>query len=115
MPFFLAWFNVAYLQVTLPDLHAHFLGGTNPYLLCHHRACPGGTMTDIQAEFVQRVRHHRACPGGAMTERPTRVTSHGPAGMNPAGAYGSTGSFLVISHRSTGVNPMVAGKAVALI
>ena len=49
-----------------------------------------------------------------MTERPTRVTSHGPTGMNPVVAYGSAGSFLVISHRSTGVNPAVA-KTVTLI
>jgi len=34
--------------------------------------------------------------------------------MNPVVAYGWAGPFLVISHRSTGVNPVVAGKTVAL-
>ena len=68
-------------------------------------------MTDIQAKFLQRVRHHRACPGAAMNERPTRVASHGPTGTSPVVAYGWAGSFLVISHRSTGINPVVAGVA----
>jgi len=50
-----------------------------------------------------------------MTKRPTRVASHGPTGASPVVAYGSAKSFLVISHRWTGVNPVVAGKTVTLI